>query len=70
MDSAKSPAQLKGVITQFRNLMSAQHENLLIQRRAAGLSDATLPNYGGMSSTTSPPSPVKFLGFDDQPLLP
>jgi hypothetical protein len=57
MDSAKSPAQLKGVITQFRNLMTAQHENLLLQRRAAGLSDATLPDYSKMPSNAKPPIP-------------
>jgi hypothetical protein len=45
MDSAKSPAQLKGVINQYRTLMDAQHNALLQQRRAAGLSDKTLPNY-------------------------
>lgn len=47
MDSAKSPAQLKGVIQQYRNLMAAQHDALLQQRRAAGLPDSTLPNYAG-----------------------
>jgi hypothetical protein len=45
MDNAKSPAQLKGVIRQYRNLMAAQHDALLQQRRAAGLPDSTLPNY-------------------------
>jgi hypothetical protein len=45
MSAANSPAQLKGVIAQYRNLMSAQHDALLQQRRAAGLSDATLPKY-------------------------
>jgi hypothetical protein len=45
MSSANSPAQLKGVITQYRNLMAAQHDALLQQRRAAGLSDSTLPSY-------------------------
>jgi hypothetical protein len=45
LDNAKSPAQLKGVIQQYRNLMAAQHDALLQQRRAAGLTDATLPNY-------------------------
>jgi hypothetical protein len=53
MDAAKSPAQLKGVITTFRNLMAAQHENLLAQRRAAGLSDSTLPDYGGAGNTVN-----------------
>lgn len=48
MDQAKSPAQLKGVIQQYRNLMAAQHDALLQQRRAAGLSDSTLPNYSGV----------------------
>jgi hypothetical protein len=45
MSNAKSPAQLKGVITQYRNLMAAQHDALLQQRRAAGLPDSTMPNY-------------------------
>lgn len=45
LSRAKSPSQLKGVITQFSNLMAAQHDALLQQRRAAGLSDSTLPVY-------------------------
>lgn len=45
MSKAKSPAQLKGVIQQYRSLMAAQHDALLQQRRAAGLPDSTLPNY-------------------------
>lgn len=45
MANAKSPAQLKGVIQQYRSLMAAQHDALLQQRRAAGLPDSTLPNY-------------------------
>jgi len=53
MSQAKSPAQLKGVISQYRSLMGAQHDALLQQRRAAGLPDSTLPNYGGDS--THPP---------------
>lgn len=47
MSSAKSPAQLKGVIQQYRNLMAAQHDALLQQRDAAGLPRSTLPNYTG-----------------------
>lgn len=45
MSNAKSPAQLAGVIRQYRQLMGAQHDALLQQRRAAGLPDSTLPNY-------------------------
>ena len=45
MSKAQSPAQLKGVISQYRNLMGSQYDNLLAQRRAAGLSDSTLPKY-------------------------
>ena len=45
MDRAKSPAQLKGVISQYRSLMAAQHDALLQQRRAAGLPDSTMPKY-------------------------
>jgi hypothetical protein len=45
MSAANSPAQLKGVIQQYRNLMAAQHDALLQQRDAAGLPRSTLPNY-------------------------
>lgn len=54
MDKAKSPAQLKGVIQQYRNLMGAQHEALLQQRDAAGLPRSTLPNYN--EAAGSPPA--------------
>lgn len=56
MDSAKSPAQLKGVIQQYRNLMGAQHDALLQQRRAAGLPDSTLPNYGDTAAPAAVPT--------------
>lgn len=60
MNNAKSPAQLKGVITQYRALMGAQHDALLQQRRAAGLPDSTLPNYldanGSQNSAGAPPN--------------
>lgn len=46
-----SPSQQKSVNGAYRNVMGAQHENLLSQRRAAGLPDSTLPNY-------KPPSAV------------
>lgn len=49
MDKAKSPAQLKGVITQYRNLMQAQHDALIQQRQAAGIPDSTTPNYAPTS---------------------
>lgn len=66
MSQAKSPAQLKGVIQQYRNLMAAQHDALLQQRRAAGLSDSTLPNYseaggGGTAGTALPPDIASIL---------
>ena len=51
MDQANSPAQLKGVIEQYRGLMKAQAEALLQQRRAAGLPDSTLPDYGSHSGS-------------------
>lgn len=54
MSKAKSPAQLKGVIQQYRGLMSAQHDALLQQRRAAGLPDTTLPKY--TDANGSPPA--------------
>jgi len=50
LSSAQSPAQLKGVISNYRNLMNAQYQNLLAQRRAAGLSDSTLPQYNQSGS--------------------
>lgn len=58
MSNAKSPAQLKGVITQYRNLMGAQHDALLQQRRAAGLPDSTLPSYTDANGGASTPSAV------------
>jgi len=54
LSNAKSPAQLKGVVQQYRNLMGAQHEALLAQRRAAGLPDSTLPDYGGGAAPGMP----------------
>lgn len=61
MDAAKSPAQLKGVIKQYRNLMSAQHDALLQQRDAAGLPRSTLPKYtdaGGSPEASSVPNDI------------
>lgn len=55
MSNAKSPAQLKGVITQYRNLMAAQHDHLLQQRSAAGLDPATLPSYSTEKPSGHPP---------------
>ncbi len=52
LDNAKSPAQLKGVIKTYSELMKAQHDNLLIQRRAAGLPDSTLPDYSKTSGAS------------------
>jgi len=43
--SANSPAQLNGLIAHYKMVMGAQQKNLLEQRRAAGLSDSTLPSY-------------------------
>lgn len=48
--SDSSPAQLKQTIAALRTVMSAQQSNLIEQRRAAGLPDSTLPNYGGTHS--------------------
>lgn len=59
MSKANSPAQLKGVIQQYRNLMGAQHDALLQQRDAAGLPRSTLPNYadanGSPAASAHPP---------------
>jgi hypothetical protein len=54
LSRAKSPAQLKGVITQYRGLMDAQHSALLQQRRAAGLRDDTLPDYTHEAAAAKP----------------
>jgi hypothetical protein len=54
LDAAKSPAQLKGVVQQYRNLMSAQADALMEQRRAAGLPDSTLPKYGTPAGGAAP----------------
>jgi len=43
--TANSPAQLKGTIQHYRMVMGAQANNLIEQRRAAGLPDSTMPNY-------------------------
>lgn len=43
--NASSPQQLKQAISQYRMVMGAQADNLMEQRRAAGLPDSTLPNY-------------------------
>jgi hypothetical protein len=61
MQSANSPAQLKGVIAQYRGLMSAQHDALLQQRRAAGLSDSTLPKYSTESAPAGTPPDIAAL---------
>lgn len=58
MANANSPAQLKGVINQYRTLMSAQHDALLQQRRAAGLNDSTLPAYTDASGQAAPQIPA------------
>ena len=63
MSTANSPAQLRGVINQFRNLMGAQHDALLAQRRAAGLPDSTLPNY--KTSSTPPVQSGQAINFGD-----
>lgn len=56
--TASSPQQLKQAIQHYRMVMHAQQQNLLEQRRAAGLSDDTLPKYGtgGPVSINSLPS--------------
>lgn len=56
MENAKSPAQLRGVTQQYRNLMAAQHDALLQQRDAAGLPRSTLPKYTEGEPATAPPT--------------
>jgi hypothetical protein len=51
LDAAKSPQQLRGVVKQYRALMSAQHDALHAQRLGAGLPDSTMPNYGEAGAT-------------------
>lgn len=51
--SANSPKQLKEVISHFRMVMGAQANNLMEQRRAAGLPDSTLPNYSNTNPTAA-----------------
>lgn len=56
--NASSPQQLKQAIGQYRMVMGAQADNLMEQRRAAGLPDSTLPNYKtdhGSAAATLPP---------------
>lgn len=52
--TASSPAQLKGAIQHYRMVMGAQAQNLLAQRRAAGLTDETLPAYNGQGGNSGP----------------
>jgi hypothetical protein len=56
--TASSPAQLKGAIQHYRMVMGAQADNLMEQRRAAGLPDSTLPNYK-KGSAAAPSSPAQ-----------
>jgi hypothetical protein len=63
MGNAKSPAQLKGVIQQYRNLMGAQHDALLQQRRAAGLPDSTLPSYTDANGSPGGAAPAVPAGW-------
>lgn len=67
MDKANSPAQLKGVISQYRNLMAAQHDALLQQRRAAGLPDSTLPKYQDENGSPAQASVNQPKTFDSLP---
>jgi hypothetical protein len=66
LDEAKSPRQLKGVISQFTALMGAQHEALLQQRRAAGLPDSTLPNYTGGQHGQTAAAPTGGISIDQK----
>lgn len=63
LSNAKTPAQLRGVISTYKSIMGAQHESLLQQRDAAGLPRSTLPDYtegannapAGAPTTARPP---------------
>jgi hypothetical protein len=60
LNDSRTPAQLKGVISQYRGLMSAQYDNLLEQRRVADVPDSTLPNYhGGPTPSATPTTNAK-----------
>lgn len=65
MSNAKTPAQLKGVISQYRNLMTAQHDALVQQRQAAGLPDSTLPAYS--TGNVMAPGAFKITHVDGKP---
>jgi hypothetical protein len=54
--SASSPAQLKGAIQHYRMVMGAQANNLMEQRRAAGLPDTTLPDYSKTNTSAQAPT--------------
>jgi hypothetical protein len=56
--TASSPAQLKGAIQHYRMVMGAQADNLMEQRRAAGLPDSTLPNYKKGTAAAAPAIPA------------
>jgi hypothetical protein len=57
LDKAQSPQQIQGVISQMRDLMAANHDALLTRRRAAGLRDSTLPDYGANLAAPAAGSP-------------
>jgi hypothetical protein len=62
LQGAQSPKQLKGVVQTLTTLMRAQHDALLVQRRAAGLPDSTMPTYGGHGGAAAP-APAAPTGF-------
>lgn len=57
-DSSSSPQQFLQTKAAVKNIMKAQADNLMEQRRAAGLPDSTLPHYGHAGGATAAPSGV------------
>lgn len=62
-DPNSSPAQFAATIGAVRNLMQAKHDNLLAQRRALGLSDATQPDFNQHPGAPRMPSAADPLGL-------
>ena len=56
LKDANAPKLLKEVVTAYRGLMGAKEDNLMEQRRAAGLPDATMPHYHKSGGPTAPPA--------------
>ena len=61
-DPGSSSQQFLQTVGAVKHVMSAQNDNLLAQRRAAGLKDSSLPNYNGNSAAPGTPAGWSYVG--------